>query len=99
MPISPLRHSLLSCGPVLSESMWQVAGLSLQQAFTVSTYCLRQLMTPFQVMDLFQMPLFMDSTVMHLEELNAMNWFVFRLTSLRNDLNLPKCQECQIKNN
>lgn len=43
-----IRHSILSCGPMLTERMWQIAVTALSNACDITLYCLRQLMTPFQ---------------------------------------------------
>ena len=42
------RHSILSCGAMLSEKMWHIVVTSIRHASDVTLYCLRQLMTPFQ---------------------------------------------------
>ena len=41
------RHCVMNCGPVLTERMWQISISAIQQAFDVTLFYLRQLMTPF----------------------------------------------------
>jgi len=45
--LSFLRHCLLNCGAVLTESLWWLAAQSLRRAFDLTLYPLRQLMMPF----------------------------------------------------